>query len=254
MTRPIGAAAPSSSLPTRNAFHLTRKCFHCLSGLLYALLARNLPHSTWRALSLSLVALVFLTEFSRLRHPAGPLNALVLSSFRPFMRHHETHQLSGMLYYTLGVALCTLLYSRTTACLAILCLSVLDPIAALIGVAFEPHLPELRLRNGKSLAAFIVAAFAAILVVFTALCFNEWTTLPTVDALSLAVVMGVLASFTELLVPSPQIILGWKSFPFGIDDNLFIPLVAGAVCEYLLTLREHQVELSPLLLYKLHSS
>lgn len=264
MARPITAAAAvshpmpsapssSSSLPSRNAFHLTRKCFHFLSGLFYALLARNLPPSTWRTLSFCVVAVVFLTELSRLRRPTGAVNSFVLACFRPFMRRHEATQLSGMLYYTLGVALSTLLYSPTAACLAILCLALLDPLAALVGVAAQPHLPELRLRNGKSVAGFIVAAFSAILIVFTALCCSEWSTLAIADAFNVAVVVAVVAAFTELLVPSPQLILGAKSFPIGIDDNLFIPLVAGAVCDALLTLRQHQVQLSPLLLYKLSS-
>ncbi|CAN8070294.1 unnamed protein product [Agarophyton chilense] len=263
MTRPLVAATATATtatttrpdprsrqLPTRNALHLTRKIFHVLSGLAYALFTRNVAPSTRAPLLFSLVFVVLVVELSRIRAPHAALNRAVLSCFRPFMRRHEARLFSGMLYYTLGVALVAS-YSRVTAaCVAILSLAVADPVAALVGVAFEPALPEARLRNGKSVAGFIFGAFAAIFTAFTVLTCAVRSTMDLREALLVAVPVGISAAITELLIPSPQLTLPFRHVPLGLDDNLFIPLVAAFVCQYLLDSRLHDVHLSPLLLCK----
>lgn len=165
------------------------------------------------------------------------------------MRSHETSQFTGIAYYVFGVALSSALFSTTAACIGILCLACLDPIAALIGSAFDPYLPEARLRNGKSIAGFVFAATVAVPVVFTAFYYSMWTTMTFNESLHVSILVGLAGALTELIVPSPQLILGWKHFPLGIDDNLFIPLISGAVCEFLLRSRLHDLVLSPYLLW-----
>lgn len=165
------------------------------------------------------------------------------------MRSHETHQFSGMMYYTAGVAIVSILFSKTSASIGIMCLACLDPIAALIGSLMQPHLPEARLRNGKSIAGFVFANTTAILVVTLILSQAIQTTMVTTHMFMASVLIAWAGALTELVIPSPQIILGNTSFPIGIDDNVFIPIVCAAVCELVLWLTMDTVILSPILFW-----
>lgn len=188
-------------------------------------------------------------EVMRIRNPAGRVNKFVINAFRPFMRSHETHQFSGTGYYLFGVAVVSLLFSTTSACIAILCLASLDPIAALMGSAFEPHLPQARMRNGKSIAGFLFSATTAILLATLVLTQATDTDMPSADMYMIGFFVGFAGAVTELLIPSPQYLIGGSKFPLGIDDNAIIPVVSAAVCELLLQTTRQTVVLSPLLLW-----
>lgn len=251
MTHPVvevRRAQVAPSLPARAALHPARKLFHFLTGLILALLTRNLPRPLWPRLSLLIFILSLLFETLRLQNPSGSLNSLILSLFRPFARASETHEFAGILYYTLGVTLVSHLFSRTAATLAILALATLDPIAALLATLLTPKLPPAtRIRTGKSIAGFVFAAFAGVLVVGIALGNAVHTSLEWEEGWAVAVLVGGAGATAELLVPTPRPVWGGKRFPIGLDDNVVIPVVCAIVVDVLLGVSMHRVELAPLL-------
>lgn len=138
-----------------------------------------------------------------LRTLVPPLNDLLMR-YVPIFKDRERWTVTGATYMILGAAVCFSLFSKEIAVLSLLFLVVGDPAAAVIGVRDR----WLRLF-GKSLAG--TAAFAT----FAALAGLAATLHP---ALSFAwwIVPGAIAAALAELAPSP------------IDDNITVPVVAGA--------------------------
>lgn len=239
-----------------NIFHPSGHCvfdqiFHFVTGFVFALANRNLPPSLATFVFTALFSTVFLVETLRIRNPTGRLNKLVLDAFRPFIRAHETHQFAGIAYYTLGILLTALLFPTTPACLGMLSLASVDPIAAAAATFFTPSLPSLRMRHGKSLAGTICAILPASLLLFLILTKADPSSLLPPDVFMLAVLIAVTGAMTEFVVPSPQLIFGTKRFPIGLDDNALIPVVCAVVAKWILGVTYNKLELSPLLIWKM---
>lgn len=199
----------------------------------------------WLAASWTLFLSVFSVEVLRIRAPSGPLNRAVLGAFRPFIRAHETTQFAGIAYYTAGVAVTTLVFPKTAATIGILCLALLDPVAALFGSLLQKALPSARMRNGKSAAGFCFSAVAAVVIVATLLLHAQYSTLEGWDVAAIAGLVGVAGALTEAAIPSPQLVFGPATFPVGLDDNAIIPFVSAAVCAIALAWDDHTVHLAP---------
>lgn len=202
----------------------------------------------WRTTALALFTTVFSCEILRIRSPSGPLNTFIIQLFGPFMRSHETRQFAGIAYYLAGVALTSIFYPRDSGTLAILTLAVVDPLAAFAGTYFEPMLPGLRLRHGKSLTGFVVSALCTTIVLFTVVSNAVSSSLSYTDAWMLSVLVASVAASAEFMIPSPRPTFPSLKFPIGLDDNLIIPLLCAAATDSILRLTYHSFTLSPLLL------
>lgn len=225
-----------------------KQVFHFGTGFAFALANQNMPQLLWRPLSVLLFLLVFTIEALRIRNPTGRLNKLVVHTFRPFIRAHETRQFAGIAYYTFGVTVASTCFPRPCGTLAILALASLDPIAALAGTYFQPTLPSLRLRHGKSVAGLLCASLASALFLFVVVRQAVYSSMNSSDVWTVAVILSCVGALAEFSTPSPQLILGTDSFPLGIDDNAVIPIVCAATARWLLRVTYHNIELSPLLL------
>lgn len=115
---------------------------------------------------------------------------------RPLMRPSEERGLGAHVYFACGVFIAILLYSQTIAVAAILMLILGDGAAALVGIKWGKIRLTERRTLGGSLALFLVAFLAALLVVSP----------------KLALVGAIVAAYVELL---------------PINDNLSIPIFAG---------------------------
>lgn len=183
--------------------------------------------------------------------PSGRLNSLFMETFRAFARSSEAHEISGTPYYMFGMFVASSLFSTTASTLGILCLACLDPVAAFAGSLAERDMPWARFKNGKSFVGFVFAACTGIAVCALTLSQAVTSTMSRRDALATGVLIGWTGALAELIVPTPRRVIGPKGFPITIDDNAIIPVVAAAICDALMGLDYHHVQLSPILFWNL---
>jgi dolichol kinase len=181
---------------------LWRKLIHLSSAafpIAYWLTSRSFM--LWVLVPLAVIATVAET----LRHTRPGFRRFIDDWLGRILRKAEAQTLSGATYVTFGALLSILLFDRPVAIVVLLFLAVSDALASLVGIRFG----RVRL-GGKSLegsAAFFLSAAAIALFVLRSV--------PLVAILGAAV-----ATVVEAL---PLKIAGHK-----LDDNLTIPLVAGA--------------------------
>lgn len=140
------------------------------------------------------------------------------------IRKKEVGALSGTCYFSLGSTLAVALFPPAVAMTSITWLVVGDMSAALIGVSFGGETCSLKMgREGrKSLegsVAMFVSCTAVGLVFFSGVRLSDY-----------AVIIGSLASTLVELYE-----------PFGINDNITIPFVGGAVLQWALARVENCV-------------
>lgn len=185
--------------------HLGRKLFHLLGGLgllsLYFIFGRKTALGLYGALAV----LVSVFEFARLRAPA--LNRFIYAHFKSFIRENEEHKMTGTVPYILGVGISFWAFSEPAASAAVCFLAFGDVAATTVG----QRLGKTKIGN-KSLegtAAFAVAALLGGLI----------PSLAGMGMPPLIMIVGVLVAAGVELLPLP------------VNDNLAIPVLAGAVMD-----------------------
>ena len=190
--------------------HLGRKLFHLLGGIgllsLYFIVGGDTAFFLYGALAL----LVLAFEIARLRVPAW--NRFIFTRFGSFIRQNEERRLTGIVPYILGVALSLYAYSTAVAAAAICFLAFGDVAATTVGERYGRT--KIGDKSLEGAAAFVVAALAAGFVL---------SVLGPAPAPWVLVLGALAAAGVELL-------------PLRINDNLMIPLLAGAVMELALRL------------------
>lgn len=183
-----------------------RRLFHAAAGSALPLAALFIP-APYPAILTGLLAVGSLAlDLTRFR--VAWLNRIFLRSLRLLLKSDEDRRITGATYLLLGAALCFLLFDLTVAVAALLFLSVGDPAAALVG----QRSPGPRLF-GKSPFGTLAFILAGLLVVGA-------LTLTGVAEFRWALVAGAVVAGLVELAPSP------------LDDNLTVPLLAGAVMQF----------------------
>ncbi|HUI45718.1 MAG TPA: hypothetical protein VL122_07045 [Nitrospirota bacterium] len=185
-----------------------RKLFHLFGGL--GLLSLYFVCGRYKALALYgvLVIIVLLVEIVRLKTPAW--NLFLYSHFGSFFRKNEVKKLSGTIPYILGVALSLYAFSAEVASTAICFLAFGDVAATTIGERYGRT--KIGNKSLEGTAAFVIAAFlAGFLLRPLGLHLKAWV----------MICGAIIAAGVELL-------------PFEINDNLAIPVLAGAAMELML--------------------
>ncbi len=137
------------------------------------------------------------------------VNRHFLRWLAPLLKHDEGHRFTGATYLVIGALFSFLFFGSEVAVPVLLFLSLGDPAAALVG----RRMPGPRLR-GKSLGG--TAAFVAVSLVVVAVLVGS-------DAIDYHWALWVgagIAGLVELASVPP-------------DDNLSIPLLAGAAMHFL---------------------
>ena len=179
-----------------------RRIFHLIAASATTLLALVMPEPAYMLLigAAALLGLVLDTSRPRLDW----LNRLFLGIFRPILKGAETTEITGATWFLVAAFFAFYFYGPGVAIPVLMFLAVGDPTAALVGTRFPG--PRFWGKSPAGALAF-VAASLAVWAVLVALGFGAW---------SWAIVAAAaVAAIVEML-------------PLPADDNLTVPLIAGA--------------------------
>lgn len=196
---------------SRTVKELRRKTFH-LAGLLIPCIhfftLRYLPEVlNYQRATLVMGGVTFfywVMELARITSPSFRVG--FARAFQPILRPGEESGLTGVGFYLLGSFLCISLFPPLIAIASTLYLILGDLAAAIIGISFGRT--KIHSTGGKSLEGF-AACFCTCFSVGVVLFWG----IPLVEYLCLAGAFA--ASLVELYAP------------FGVDDNLSIPVVSA---------------------------
>ena len=180
-----------------------RRLFHIVAGSLFPLLALVLPQWIIILLAATGTGVSIILEVSRRR--SRRVNDWFTSRFSVLLKESESSQTLGSTYLLAATLLAFLLFDRDVAVLALLFVAVGDPLAALVGQRYGRA--RIRKKSVEGSLAFMVGAAQV-----------GWVLIAGGLDISLWVVMSgaAVAALVELLSLPP-------------DDNITVPLVAGAV-------------------------
>lgn len=186
--------------------HLGRKIFHLVGGMgllsLYFIFDRTTTFAVYGAL----IAIVLLFEILRLNSPA--VNKYLYTRLGGVIRSNEQLKMTGTVPYILGVGLSLYAYSTPVAAAAICFLAFGDVAATTIGERYGKT--KIGSKSLEGTAAFIVVS---LIVGFL-------LPLAGLKLASGVIVLGALAA------------AGVELLPLSLNDNLSIPILAGAVMEF----------------------
>jgi glycerol-3-phosphate acyltransferase PlsY len=186
-----------------------RKIYHLTGGLvLIALYAR-----LGRPAGLMVLAGVFIfaTSLDLLRLKSQAFNSFIFAHFHKFIRESEKSKLTGTPWYVLGILSTAAIFDLPIAAYAVVFLACGDVAATSVGERWG----SIKISGVKSLQgtlAFFAASVIAGFLVSRAF-------MPMAPAVFIA--GAAVAAIVEVL-------------PIGINDNLSVPLVSGAVMKLML--------------------
>ena len=186
---------------------LPRRIFHILAGSTIPLAGIFAPRPEL-AVALAVLAVGSLAlDLTRFR--VSRLNRLFLRGLRPLLKSSESGRVTGATWLLLAAALAFPVFDREVAVAAFFYLSLGDPAAALVGRPMPG--PRLFGKSPAGTLAFITVSLLAAAVLVGA-GFMPWHWAFAVGA--------IVAGLVELL-------------PLPGDDNLWVPLAAGAAMQLL---------------------
>ena len=179
---------------------LQRKSTH-LAGLIFPIIYIFSNKTVMLLILVSLACIALLIELGKFLLP--PFRKLFLKLFKPLLRPHEQKgALTGATFYIISTLLCIFLFDKSIAIVCIFFIVLGDAAAALIGRKWG----KIKLIGNKSLEGS--AACFGICAITTLFWINP--------------IVGLTGAFVATLV---------ELLPIPIDDNLTMPLIAGAVMQ-----------------------
>lgn len=205
-------------LKTKNDYHLLRKLGHLFPGLSLVLIIESniLSLETLNLYLARLLIFVLVVEFLRFQVPF--INDLFLKLFKKFLRDNESKEYSGILSYVLGILLVLFFLPQAAAIVAILCLSVGDPVASFFGLYFSKKNKNFKLINKKTIMGFLFMFLSSFLVSLIYL-LNSFTFYESFT----------IAALSSLTAATMETFLGDL-----VNDNLIIPISSGLVASSLI--------------------
>jgi dolichol kinase len=180
-----------------------RGIFHLVSGIIIVLLIRFEFLTKWLLLLLTLIALGISLVSKKYRIP------FIYWFLEKFDRERDIKKFpgKGAFFYSLGVTLVVFLFPKDIALASIAVLAVADPSSRFIGIHFG------KIRHPFNDAKFTEGAVAGIITGFL------------VAILFVKPSEAFFAAFFAMFAEGIELRLGMQH----VDDNIVIPLVAGAV-------------------------
>lgn len=175
-----------------------RRVFHALSGVVLAGAPRvaGLDRPSLLGLLAGALLVALTLDLLRLRRPDA--NAVFFRAFRRLASPREAHRIASSTWYVLGALIAYALFPPDAAATGILVLAFADPSASVLGRLYGRH----SLGKGSVEGTLVFFTVASVIV--------------------LAAGFGVAGLIAAALVAVAEIL------PSGLDDNLVVPLVAGA--------------------------
>jgi dolichol kinase len=182
---------------------VSRGLFHLIAGLFFPILALSVTKSII-LIALGTITAVFVSlDLLRFRYPG--LTTWAFRTFHMFLRNTEKSQLTGASYLLVASLISFLVFPRDIAVLSLCFLAVGDPLASMAG----SQIGKIKIF-GKTLEGTLVCFTACLVSGLILLKFSihiSW----------LLIILGAfVATLAELV-------------PLRINDNILIPLSAGAV-------------------------
>ena len=190
--------------------HTGRKLYHLICGVgllsLYYLMGRDRALTFYAVLFLIILAF----EITRLEIPA--FNRFIFDKFASFIRENERHRLTGTASYVLGIGLSLYVYSPEVATVAICFLAFGDVAATMVGERYGRT--KIGQKSLEGTFAFVAAALLSGLIL---------------SSIGVQLKIGV-------IILGALIAAGVELLPLPMNDNMMIPLAAGAIMELALRL------------------
>lgn len=194
----MGASSrPPSPVP------VARRVFHLVAASTTTLLSFALPEHAYLLLVGSGALLGLVVDSSRPRF--NRINRLFVSVLQPILKPTESSEITGATWFLVAAFFAFFFYGPAIAVPVLMFVAVGDPAAALIG-SRTPG-PRWWNKSPAGPAAF-VAASLGVWAFLAAVGLGSWSW-----AVVIAAVTAALVEFA----------------PFPTDDNLSVPLIAGAV-------------------------
>ena len=180
-----------------------RRLFHLTAGSTIPLAGIFAPDLVMVVATAILTAGGLGLDLARLR--VERLNRAFLRWLAPLLKSDEGRRVTGATYMAMSALAVFLLFDRTVAVAALLFLSLGDPAAALVGRRMPG--PRIFGKSPVGTAAFIAVSWAVVgVLVATGVVDYHW-----------GLMAGAVAAGVVELAPLP------------VDDNLTVPIAAGAV-------------------------
>lgn len=190
----------NSNKQERSDLHIQRRVQHAATGLAFVGISFMIPPLPAAIMLLVAAAALYTLHRARLRSEAA--QEIYMKLFGALLRPHERTSLPGAFYFVLGTA-ASLAFPMNVARLSVLCLSIGDPVAAMVGTTMGgPKLLEAEL-GAKSWSGTLACLAVCFVLGNGIMGFN-----PTDSAIA-----ALCATLAELFSSS-----------IGIDDNLLIPI------------------------------
>ena len=180
----------------RTDLHIQRRIQHAATGLVFVAISYIIPPLPAAIMLLAADAALYALHRARLRSESA--QEIYMKLFGALLRPHERTSLPGAFYFILGTA-ASLAFPIKVARLSVLCLSLGDPVAAIVGTTIGGP----KLIGGKSWSGTIACFTVCFVLGYGLMGFN-----PTCSAIA-----GMCATLSELF-----------SSIIGIDDNFLIPI------------------------------
>jgi len=180
-----------------------RKLLHLITAF-FPILYIYIPRKEMLILLFTLTVLSYLVDILRLE--IKPFGIFFYSIFKKLLWEKEKGLFTGASTYLLSAFLSIFLFSKSIAITVLLFLSVGDTVAYFIGTRFG----KVVLLREKTLEGSLSCLFICVVISLL---------IPHLP-LSVKIAGAIGASLVEL-------------FPFGVDDNLLLPLVSGLIMEVL---------------------
>jgi diacylglycerol kinase (CTP) len=198
---------------------IRRKAFHMLAGMAvpaiyYGLLVfekiGGRPYTYFaKWMLLAATAITLAIDIIRLQHQF--IKIIFLDLFGPLLRRHEITALTGATYLMISSLLCILLFDPFVAIASISYLVIGDALAAMVGRSIGRT--KFFMKSFEGAGAGLIGCLAVGLLIMH---------LPYSNLSLLKMLAGAVTAVTIELLPIP------------LDDNIRVPLSAGAVMQWLI--------------------
>lgn len=192
-------------------FELKRQAFHAIVGIMILLMLIFGLLNQWILLAVLIVGFVIYLINKRLKVP------IIWWFVKNFERRENMKDTPGRgsFYFVLGIFLSLLLFPKDVAYAAIIILALGDSTSTLIGKAYgRTKAPWSSVKLLEGTIAGIAFSFIGFLALYYLL-----------PGFSVPILHGLIACIIAMLVEALEI----KTANRKLDDNVVIPLVAGAV-------------------------